>query len=362
MTTVERVQAVADYGLTDRQARFVVLVMQHSGLCVKRQYAAFAKIAPGGEKCNAFFHKLVERGYAITSDCIHNRARLYHVHHKPLYHAIGDAESRYRRAVPARRAAERLMRLDAALSCPDLEWLNTRGEKLAYLEATSKPPAEPGGDSKIQARTSFVEQLPGTFPVGVDAEGRLIVAYLVTVPWTEDFRLFLLGHSALLSVGPAWTLRLVFPQTLQRVVSAYEQAVREELASPFVENTANDVNWYFFHRHRNTDWSQYSGGPESAIRVRFARCAKAFVGPRFALLYRHWLTLREAALAPIPSLITRALASGRSTVECIVLPHTYQHLSPLVNRRRPRRRRHIAEAEEGERALRGVNPPLNPAP
>ena len=363
MTTVERVQAVADYGLTERQARFVVLVMQHSGLCVKRQYAAFAGIAPGGEKCNAFFDKLVQRGYAITSDCIHNRARLYHVHHQPLYHAIGDPESRYRRAVPARRAAERLMRLDAALLSPDLDWLTTRPAKLAHLEATiGRPSGQPGAIETTKARTNLVERLPGTFPIGVDSSGGLTLIYVATVPWTEDFRIFLLGHAALLSVSPAWTLRLVFPQTLQRVVSAYEQAVREELASPFVGETANEVSWYFFHRRRNTDWSQYPGGPESAIRVRFSRCAKTFVGPRFALLYRHWLTLGEVALAPLSSVITETLASGRSTVESVVLPHTYEHLSPLVNRRHPRRRRLIADAEERERALRGLNPPLNLVP
>src|SRR5438094_259209 len=135
MTTHERVQAVADYGFTERQARFLVLVMRHAGLCVKRQYAAFARIAPGGEKCNAFFDKLVQRGYAVSSDCIHNRARLYHVHHKPLYHAIGEPESGYRRRVPARRAAERLMRLDAVLEGPHLDWLTTRSEKVAYLAA-----------------------------------------------------------------------------------------------------------------------------------------------------------------------------------------------------------------------------------
>ena len=82
MTTDERVQAVGDYGFTERQARFLALVMRHAGLCVKRQYAAFAGIANGGEKCNAFFEKLVRRGYATAADCIHNRARVYHVHHK----------------------------------------------------------------------------------------------------------------------------------------------------------------------------------------------------------------------------------------------------------------------------------------
>ena len=79
--------------------------------------------------------KLVRRGYAVASDCIHNRARLYHIHHKPLYHTIGEAESRYRRPVPARCAGERLMRLDAALTSPHLDWLTTRSEKVALLRA-----------------------------------------------------------------------------------------------------------------------------------------------------------------------------------------------------------------------------------
>src|SRR5437868_12081064 len=115
MTTAERVQAVADYGFTERQARFLVLVMRHAGLSLKRQYATFAGIANGGEKCNAFFAKLVRRGIAVAVPCVHNRAQLYHVHHKPLYHAIGEQDSRFRRAVPARAATERLIRLDAAL-------------------------------------------------------------------------------------------------------------------------------------------------------------------------------------------------------------------------------------------------------
>src|SRR5207237_7010053 len=88
MTTAERVQAIVDYGFTERQARFLVLVMRHSGLCIKRQYGAFAGVARGGEKCNAFFERLVRRVYAISSDCVHYRAQLYHIHYNPPYHAI----------------------------------------------------------------------------------------------------------------------------------------------------------------------------------------------------------------------------------------------------------------------------------
>lgn len=96
MTTHDRIQAVVEFGFTERQARFLVLVMRHSGVCVPRQYARFAGVAYGA-KCNVFFDKLVRRRYARASECLHNRARLYHVHSKPLYHLIGEAGSRYRR-------------------------------------------------------------------------------------------------------------------------------------------------------------------------------------------------------------------------------------------------------------------------
>jgi hypothetical protein len=347
MTDTERVQAVVDYGFTERQARFLVLVMRHAGLCVKRQYAAFAGIANGGDKCNVFFDKLVRRGFAVTADCIHNRARLYHVHQRALYHAIGDVDSRYRRAVPARSAAERLMRLDAALTSPDLDWLASRSEKVALLQTmtASESPEHPN-------------QFPGTFPIGVGASGHVVVLYLATLPWTDDFRTFLVGHTALLQMASAWTLRIVFPQPLRRVIEAYQTVVHEELESPLQANAIYDLKRYFFHRRRGTDLSTI---PE-ALRAFLKRCAQVFGGARFGHLYKRWLTEDEAALEPVPIVIPEALASGRAHVECTVLPHTYEHLSPLVSRRRMRRRGRRTGEERGDAAPHSINPFLNPAP
>jgi hypothetical protein len=38
----DRVRAVAEFGFSKRQARFLVTVMLHAGVCVPRQYARFA--------------------------------------------------------------------------------------------------------------------------------------------------------------------------------------------------------------------------------------------------------------------------------------------------------------------------------
>ena len=42
MTQDERIRAVVDCGFTERQARFLVLVMRHGGVWIARQYASFA--------------------------------------------------------------------------------------------------------------------------------------------------------------------------------------------------------------------------------------------------------------------------------------------------------------------------------
>jgi hypothetical protein len=68
-------------GFTERQARFLAVVMRHSGVCFMRQYSTFAGIV-FGQKTRVFFDKLVERNYASTYDCAHNRARIYHVRHR----------------------------------------------------------------------------------------------------------------------------------------------------------------------------------------------------------------------------------------------------------------------------------------
>ena len=78
MTQSERVTAIVRVGFTERQARFLVLVMQVSGVCLLRQCTAFAGIVHG-QKTRNFFAKLVGRRYATAYACRHNRGHVYHV-------------------------------------------------------------------------------------------------------------------------------------------------------------------------------------------------------------------------------------------------------------------------------------------
>ena len=93
MESQDRIAAIVRLGFTERQARFLVFVMEYSGVCLLRQYSAFAGIVHG-QKTRKFFVKLVGRKFATAYAVRHNRGRVYHVHHKALYRAIGDAGCR----------------------------------------------------------------------------------------------------------------------------------------------------------------------------------------------------------------------------------------------------------------------------
>ncbi|PYQ81572.1 MAG: hypothetical protein DMG03_19645, partial [Acidobacteria bacterium] len=132
MTAEPRVKAVAEFGFTERQARFLATVMLHSGVCLQRQYARFAGIVHG-QKTRKFFDRLVRRGHVRAYTCRHNRGRVYRVHHKPLYRAIGETDSRHRRPMSAVRVVDNLVLLDAMLATPSVEWLTGDKERPVHL-------------------------------------------------------------------------------------------------------------------------------------------------------------------------------------------------------------------------------------
>jgi hypothetical protein len=82
-------------GFTPRQASFLVTVMLHGGVCVVRQYCALARLE-NGDNTRGLFRDLLARRYATAYPCAHNLGRVYYVHGKALYTAIGELNNRNR--------------------------------------------------------------------------------------------------------------------------------------------------------------------------------------------------------------------------------------------------------------------------
>ena len=326
MTFEERIKAVSDFGFTERQARFLVTVMLYSGVCVPRQYARFVGTAYG-QNVNTFFAKLVSAGIAVRCGCVHNRARIYHVRHEPLYRAIGEPNSRNRKPIAAASVMERLMILDTVVADPNLMWLATAADKVAFFTVAASccsPERQP--HTTFSGGAMRVRVFPDALPIGVDATGRAAFIFLVTNPIADDLRAFLQRHADLLRALPNWIVRLLLPSHLSVMKSSFETLVRDELATPLSPMTIAELRWYFDQRRLAT---VARSKPSDA---RFRRAERAFAATRFRLLYRRWLSDGDAALDAVTApAIREALASGAGRIECEVLPRSYRHLSPLAS-------------------------------
>ena len=229
-------EAIAAFGFTERQARFLLNVLLHSGVFVERQYCTFAGIVHG-QKSTDFIKTLVERRFAtpITTGKLH-RGRMFHVHYKPLWAAIGEPDNRFRKPTAQGRMIERVMLLDAVLDDREFTWLGPSMDKRRHfirhlgdrLETRDYPHLLFGdGPEKT------VRYFPDKLPIGMQPHADThVFVYLVTRPSPMDFRLFLLRHVPLLRVLFRWTVRLLLPRKLVKARLAYLHAAREHLATP----------------------------------------------------------------------------------------------------------------------------------
>ena len=321
MTREERVRATAALGFTERQAGFLVTVMLHAGVCVGRQYCAYSRITYG-QKAVDFFRLLLARGYATARPTGTASGRLFHIHNKRLYRAIGEPDNRHRRPTTLPRAIERLMVLDAVLTDRDANWLATEREKVSHFTLLCQvlqrdlPALVFRSDDGETAR-----YFPDKLPIGVQTESQAhVFVYLATKDVPVDFRAFLERHAELLRSLPRWRVRVLIPLHLRDALAAYKAAFREQLVSPLRPVVLEELRWFFQARRRSA-----SGD------MRLDHAARAFAAPRFRVLYRVWLEHGEPVLdATVSPVLADAVRRGTGGLECHVLPHRYQHLLPLV--------------------------------
>jgi hypothetical protein len=333
MESQDRIAAVVRLGFSERQARFLVLVMQHSGVCLLRQYTAFAGIVHG-QKTRNFFAKLVSRRFATAYVCRHNRGHVYHVHYKALYRAIGETDSRHRRPLSPGRIVQGLATVDAVQATPTIEYLTTAEEKAQRLS--------------LERYLSKDKQ-----PVGVDPDGRVVLLYVATEACSHRFVAWLQRQQRLLRSVPAWTLRIVVPSWPVGLDKVYLRMANTRLSEVLKPKHVDALRTYFEQRRAALP---ADARPRSA---EFDRARRAFRGQRFEMLYRHWLTEGHAVLdaASSPDL-GEALKAGSGRIESVVLPHQYRHLSLLVALEDGR----TTGAEKGEMAVSRPRPHSSTSP
>jgi hypothetical protein len=111
------------------------------------------------------------------------------------------------------------------------------------------------------------------------------------------------------------------------MMSAFANAVREELTGRLSPHTMSELKWYCQERRATSDVRA-----RCQADARFWRAHRAFSTPRFQMLFRRWLTDGDAVFElASSSAIEQALARGTGRIESQVLLCSYDHLAPLVS-------------------------------
>jgi hypothetical protein len=169
VASTDRITMVRAFGFTERQARFLVLVLEHAGVCLPRQYRAFSGIAHGRET-HRFFERLIAGGFATTDlSAPAHAGRLYHLQYKPWYRLLGEPDHRHRRPMSVGRAVERLMVLDGVLAEPEITWLGLARDKVATF--TNLPFSLPPDALPRTTVGGIVRHFPDPFSIGLAADG-----------------------------------------------------------------------------------------------------------------------------------------------------------------------------------------------
>jgi hypothetical protein len=151
---------------------------------------------------------------------------MFHVHYTPLWTAIGEPDSRFRKPAGLRRMIERVMLLDAVLDDGvEYTWLGPATDRRRHFVrhlADRLPLAEYPRSVVGNTAPKAVRYFPDKLPIGVQPSAQPhVLIYLVTRPSPMDFRLFLLRQVGLLRALYRWTTRLLIPRPLRQTANAF---------------------------------------------------------------------------------------------------------------------------------------------
>jgi len=150
------------------------------------------------------------------------------VQYKPLYAAIGEPYNRNRRRVTIDRTIHRLMIVDAVLADRSVNWLGSEREKRCYFKERLGDDLRDNEYPRVvfgRSPDATTRYFPDKLLIGHDADQRRhVLLNLACSRSPMDFRVFILRHLELLNVLGLWTIRVLFPRSLNRSRDAYAKA------------------------------------------------------------------------------------------------------------------------------------------
>jgi hypothetical protein len=337
MTRDERVEAVSRLGYSTLDASFLVTAALHSGYFLQRQFVQFVG-ARSRHRLRDFIENVLTLRHARIIS-FHGSTKIYHLAAKPLYTALGELDTRYRRRPRHALAIKsRLMGLDYILGRPDLEFLATEQDRIGFFAGCgiekARMPQRQYHRHQPAATRYFVDRFPIglTKPCdGTDAE--VAFAYIDSgAVGVRGFDGYLAEYEPLFRVLPRLQLTVVSDSS--RLLASAERAFRRWLAARCrTRAPIEDVLAYFRVRHA-FETEQYAAlTKESLDRLRAWR--KTLATPLIDALFSRWQQEGDDIVLASDATAACVTAQSEPRFDTYVLPHAYAPFgAPLLGARR----------------------------
>jgi hypothetical protein len=282
-----------DYNATE--ARFLALVILHSGVFLRRQYRAFCR-AERGPQDQRLIRKLLAARHATVLP-YGARERLYYVHAKLLYTALDRVDDSHRKRPSAPLCAQRLLTLDYILTAPYRPYLTSEADKAALFTDLEVPrdvwPARTfvGRHNPADTTTRYFAE---KFPLYHDPEQGVVFLFPHAFPGSapDALETFLRRYLPLFRALPRVMVRYLHPASLPparalRTLTGFQRDPNHQL-----RRLRADLRRYFARRERLE--SQRSWDLSLADLEQHRLDGLRFQDAAYDELYAAWRRLRPA--------------------------------------------------------------------
>lgn len=131
MDKQQQIANLKKFGYDEREAEFLALAALHSGYFLRRQYCAFLN-RHFGSVDDALVSKVIELRHAREINLRFHR-KLYSIHSKSLFGALGEIDNRNRRLHEPQTIKARLMGFDHVLATQNVNWYPTETDRVSLF-------------------------------------------------------------------------------------------------------------------------------------------------------------------------------------------------------------------------------------
>ena len=329
MTYEARLAALERRGYTRRQSEFLVLVLLNSGYFLRRQHAAFFRVEDGS--CTTDFVRALLQRHLATRRVFDRQTQVFRIGSRMLYDAIGEPDSRLRRAAEPDAITQRLMTLDVLVAFRERPYLATEAEKVHFFTDLFDVPLS---DLPGHLYRSHRPDVPPTTRHFVDRVPVLLGAHDTTFVYVQGwaplgaFAGFLNAYTPLLRRLPHAVIRFCTPD--ERVIDRAARMCQRRFGSPLPEvTTPADAHVVLAHfdARRRFETRQFRSFTDQELE-RLRRDLDRFQGPYYETWYERWRVEGAAAQPPIkPTSVDDRAAPGVQFV-----PHILSDRYPFSGR------------------------------